>query len=104
MKNMEEWLVFLPDDHKFSATGGGLERSLIENSWWVVHPEKGLAFAKEVGGQSRRWCSPQCNVSEQVARKIQEKAYPNLTVRFEPIVYVRRNLDGSYPIPTEAVA
>lgn len=104
MSNLEEWLVFLPDDQKFSATGSGLERSLIENAWWVVHPEKGLAFAKDSGGQSRRFCTPQCNVNMLVARKLQEMVYPNLSVRFEPIVYVRRNFDGSYPIPKESVA
>lgn len=102
----EEALVFLPWDQRF-AIGERVpseEISSIENSWWITHPQRGLAFAREAGGNSKRYCSPQCNVNEQVARLIQQKYYPNLQVNFEPIVYVRRTIGGAYLIPAGALA
>lgn len=102
----EEALVFLPWDQRFALGEHvpGVERAMIENSWWVTHPERGLAFARALNGQSTRHCHPQCNVNEQVARKLQARLYPNLQVNFEPIVYVRRTLGGAYLIPTGALA
>lgn len=102
----EEALVFLPWDQRFAIGERvlGEEVSSIENSWWIAHPERGLAFAREAGGNSKRYCSPQCNVNEKVARLIQQKHYPNLQVNFEPIVYVRRTIGGAYLIPAGALA
>lgn len=102
----EEALVFLPYEQRF-AVGEiplGEETALIENCWWIAHPERGLAFARESGGHSKRYCSPQCNVNRDVARVIQQKHYPNLDLRFEPIVYVRRTIGGAYLIPAGALA
>lgn len=99
----EEALVFLPEDQKFAAPGSGTVEVIL-HSWWVVHPRKGLAFARNYGGRSTRFCTPQSNTSEVLARKLQEKLYPNLELRFEDAVYVRRNADGSYPIPKGALA
>jgi hypothetical protein len=100
--SMEGILVFLPEDQKFAAPGRG-DAEVILHSWWVIHPEKGLAFARDHNGQSKRFCHPQCNPSEIVAKKLQQKIYPSLQVRFEDVVYVRRNADGSYPIPAGAM-
>lgn len=102
----EEALAFLPYEQRFAVGERvpGEEISSIENSWWIAHPERGLAFAREAGGQSKRYCSPQCNVNQDVARVIQQKYYPSLQLRFEPIVYVRRTIGGAYLIPTGALA
>ena len=98
----EETLVFLPWDQRFAVgeRKPGEEVTLIENSWWVTHPERGLAFARDAAGRSSRFCHPQCNVNEAITRKLQVRLYPNLQVNFEPLVYVRRKLSGAYPIPT----
>ena len=102
----EEALVFLPHDQKFDVgpVPLGQEIHLIENSWWVAHPERGLAFARSAAGQSSRYCSPQCNVNEATARQLQQRLYPNLQVNFEPIVYVRRAISGAYLIPAGVLA
>lgn len=36
----------------------------IPNSWWVVHPDKGLAFYGKGFG------SPQCNTNEMISRRL----------------------------------
>jgi hypothetical protein len=36
----------------------------IQNSWWVVHPEKGLAFF------GKGYSSPQCNTNESISRHL----------------------------------
>jgi len=102
----EEALVFLPHDRKFDVgqVPLGQEVHLIENSWWVAHPEHGLAFARAAGGRSTRYCSPQCNVNQAVARKLQQRLYPSIGIVFEPIVYVRRAISGAYLIPAGVLA
>lgn len=34
------------------------------NSWWIVHPEKGLAF------YGKGFSSPQCNTNESISRRL----------------------------------
>lgn len=112
MADLEHYLVFLPEDQ---ASGAGKQPDLvftritrIMNSWWVVHPEKGLALAKAYGGNSAKYCTPQCNANEAVAERLRAKIYPNLELRYHPLVVLRVRSsgpdEGAFLIPAEAVA
>lgn len=112
MGNLEHQLVFLPEGQAVEA-GRPPEHvftriTRIENSWWVVHPEKGLALAKAYGGHSAKYCHPQSNTSEAVAEMLRAKIYPNLELRFHPLVLLRVRSagpdEGAFLIPAGAVA
>lgn len=50
--------------------------------WWVVHPEKGLAFYWRGFGNG----SGQCNQNEAIVRKLAQ-SYPWATVKFIPSAF-----------------
>jgi hypothetical protein len=63
--------------------------------WWMVHPEKGVAFyatkrrSYELEPGEEDEPSPQCNSSESTARHLQQKLHPDCETRFIPVVFVR---------------
>lgn len=55
--------------------------SAIRDSWWSVHPERGVMIYKKH--------FPQCNSNENIGRRLTEKLYPWAETRFIPLVLVR---------------
>lgn len=54
---------------------------VIRDRWWIIHPEKGLAFF--------RGRSPQCNASREIVEMVLGKdPDPELAVVFLPVVYL----------------
>ena len=53
---------FLPEDQILASRNWAVHQYL--DSWWIVHPEKGLAFFKKGYG------SPQCNRDESISRRL----------------------------------
>jgi hypothetical protein len=78
---------FLPVDEAVSPAGGTFFQHYV-NHWWLVHPEKGLAFYARRSGHGLG--SPQCNSSEQIARMVADKTVPweDAEVRLFPSVWV----------------
>ena len=83
-------VFFIPEDVATTPADG----HCFTNSWWTVHPEKGVAFYcsrrrsfdLEPGEQDEP--SPQCNRSQHVAEHIQKKIYPDCITKFIPAVFI----------------
>jgi hypothetical protein len=79
-------LLYVPLEVAASPADG----RAMTDSWWSVHPEKGLAFyytpadARAMDGEP----APQCNRDERVARKITDRLYPEHEVRHVPVVFL----------------
>jgi hypothetical protein len=73
--------IFLPvaDIHK----AAGIVNH-IKNSWWSVHPEKGLMFFPYNYKKSKNLAdaAPQCNTNEEIARRLNANLWPETEVRF----------------------
>lgn len=69
-------LRYVPLDKATVPPPGLIEH--IKDSWWSVHPERGLIFFKD---------SPQCNQNEAVSRHISSGHYPWAEVQFIPSVF-----------------
>lgn len=83
----ESYFKFLPEDEARNPTKGQYFRRTT-NQWWIVHPEKGLAFyipAKRVG-----YGMPQCNADERITRKIAENGLYEFPyeIKFFELVWV----------------
>jgi hypothetical protein len=61
---------FLPVVEATSPFSGTYFR-LIRDSWWIVHPERGLVFFKRPHYPNGMG-APQCNPNEMIARKMVE--------------------------------
>jgi len=88
--------LFLPLAEATAPTRGGFFQHYIDG-WWVVHPEHGLAFynpknTRTGRRQLGRWGSPQCNVNEQISRKVgmdcAGSVFPEVEVKLLPSVWV----------------
>jgi hypothetical protein len=88
--------VFLPVAEGTAPTKGGFFMHYVD-AWWVVHPEKGLAFYNPVStrtGRRRfgRFGSPQCNTDERISRKVgldcAGSVFPGIEIRQFPSVWV----------------
>jgi hypothetical protein len=73
---------FLPEDQIEAARQHMLHQYL--DSYWVVHPEKGLAF------YGKGYGSPQCNRNESIARRF---CPPWGEIKFIPRVLVPLNIN-----------
>lgn len=58
---------------------------VITNHWWTVH--EGRAVLYRAGRRFPGW-SPQCNRSEIVARRLQERCWPGAETVFVPTAYL----------------
>lgn len=89
----EDDYLFLPLDEAASPTSGVYFRR-IADSWWAVHPEKGLVFYNPLNPRTGRrrhghkgW--PQCN-SDQRIKELTGRLLPfPVEVRFFPSVFVQ---------------
>jgi len=75
-------LYFVPETEATVPPAGLIEH--IKDSWWVTHPEHGLAF------WDKRSKSPQCNTNESITRHL-AKIYPWAEIKFIPSAYRRIN-------------
>lgn len=64
----ESRCTFLPETEATKPTKGQFFRRVVD-SWWVVHPEKGLVF------YGKHFRSPQCNLNEAITRKLSDGMY-----------------------------
>lgn len=61
----------------------------IVDHWWVVHPEKGIAFWYKPSGYLRSdEPSPQCNQDKFTCQHITKKIYPDHETRQISVVYL----------------
>lgn len=79
----EDRFKFVPIDEAVVPPSGIIQH--FKDHWWIVHPEKGLAFF-----DSRGWLSPQCNGDERVTRRLAQH-YPWAEVQFIPSAFRRVN-------------
>lgn len=79
----EDKFEFVPVEEAIIPPPGLIDH--MKDRWWIVHPDKGLAFFK-----SRGSLSPQCNGDERITRRLSE-AYPWAEVRFIPSAFRRIN-------------
>lgn len=85
MATTEDRLVFIPLEEATTPPGGLIEH--LKDRWWIVHPEKGVAF------HDKKAMSPLCNGNEGITRLLAE-SYPWAVVQFIPSVFRRiRALD-----------
>jgi hypothetical protein len=78
-------ITYLPLDKVVTEPGDGTW-DVRTRRWWSYEPGKGLMFFRK---------SPQCNVSEAVARKVTEQCHPGAEVIFMPRVCLRHDC-GDY--------
>jgi hypothetical protein len=92
----EDDYVFLPVAEAVEPAGGTYFQHYVD-AWWVVHPEKGLAFfnpksARTGRRRHGRWGSPQCNtnkrISEMVGRETAGSLWPEVRVEKIPSAWV----------------
>lgn len=86
----EEDYVFISLDKADLPREGVFEHYV--DYFWLVHPEKGLAFwnpkSKVTGKRGRRFGSPQCNSSKDIAYMVAKKTKWPHEVRQIPLVFV----------------
>ncbi len=76
-------LQFIPLD-QVEKTSGNFE--VYVNAWWMVHPEKGIAFFGRTEKTRLSECAPQCNRDENLTRWLAEQLYPWAEVKQIPLV------------------
>lgn len=81
---------FLPKEKALTPTKGGFYR-LITDNYWLVHPDKGLAFYWMKGDKGLG--SPQCNKDEIFVRHIEHLSGEKVEVEFLPAAWVPISLD-----------
>jgi len=74
--------MFIPADEALAPADGGHYQHYV-NCWWVVHPEKGLAFFNPKNARTGRrrfgrYGSPQCNADERISRMVGAKTIATL--------------------------
>jgi hypothetical protein len=70
---------FLPVEEAVHPAAGGFFRHYV-SYWWVVHPEKGLAFFNPPARDGRRRHSglgaPQCNTAKRISQLVCDSGIP----------------------------
>jgi hypothetical protein len=88
--------VFLPLEEAVTPQKGGFFQHYV-SAWWVVHPDRGLAFynprnARTGRRRHSRYGSPQCNTDERIARMVGPKTvgelWPDVRIQQFPSVWV----------------
>lgn len=82
----ERFISYLPVREALAPVNGA---QVIADSWWMVHPSKGLVFYRKY--------SPQCNIDSRISKKL-AWMYPDCEVAFFPVVFVpiRHQPPGGY--------
>lgn len=95
----EEDYLFLAVEEATRPAKGGFFMHHVD-AWWLVHPDKGLAFYNPRHprtGRRRfgRYGAPQCNADERIARKVglDTAPWPDPEVRFLRSAWVPVDID-----------
>jgi hypothetical protein len=80
MDDQLERYVFIPVEKAIVPPPGLIEH--IKDHWWLVHPEKGVAF------YDKRAMAPQCNSNRFIVERVLASS-PWAEVRFIPSVFRR---------------
>ena len=75
---------FVPFEKAKTLSDGVFEH--LENRWWVCCPERGILYHNHGHG-----FTPQCHRDEDMARRLYQKIYPDLEIRFLPSVFHQLN-------------
>lgn len=81
-------LVFVPIEEAVIPPPGLIDH--IKDRWWAHHPTKGLVFYKS-GPPKSSFLSPQCNASEEIAKRLLKHMYPWAELKFVPNVFRKIN-------------
>jgi hypothetical protein len=65
--------AFLPVQEAVSPAKRGHFEHFVD-AWWIVHPEKGLAFYRR--GRRSGLGAPQCNTDERITRMVMARCSP----------------------------
>jgi hypothetical protein len=79
-------LIFKPEaeiNRPILGPAGAWAERFVDH-WWIVHPEKGLAFWGTIT------LTPQANANEAVTRRLAKQYYPWAEVRQIPLVVIDR--------------
>jgi hypothetical protein len=66
--------TFLPEEEAINPTKGQYFE-LMNDQWWVVHPDRGLAFYNPSRNQRAGLGYPQCNIDETIARALSDDGH-----------------------------
>lgn len=80
---------FLPEADAVAGPRSGFCQ-VLRDRWWVVCPERGLAFFWSKG--DRGLGSPQCNSDETISRRL-GTTIPGATLKFMPVVFAPVRLE-----------
>ena len=87
MSNHMKNIIYLPKDEAVKPREG----HCYVDRWWIVHPEKGLAFyLSPHATKDDRFTSPQCNSNKAVTEVLHKKMYSDHEIKFFTAVYVGR--------------
>lgn len=76
-------IVYLPLSDAERAEGSC---EVVRNSWWTVHPERGLVFWTRTPKNGLRGAKPQCNRDERVANMVVPQMFPWAEIKWVPLV------------------
>lgn len=87
----EDNIIYLPFDE---LTNGEDLCKVIKNAWWIVHPEKGLAFYSHYAkNKTIQRASPWYNKDKRIVDSIIEKHYTSLGLEARQIDLVIYRID-----------
>jgi len=81
---------FFPKEKALTPTKGGFYR-LITDNYWLVHPDKGLAFYWMKGDKGMGF--PQCHTQKIFLHHIENLSGEKVEVEFLPAAWVPISLD-----------
>jgi hypothetical protein len=73
-----KWIKYVPMERVTTLPHDGFW-DIRSDRWWVYQPDKGLVFYRK---------SPQCNINETIARKLQQQCWPDAELIFLERVYL----------------
>lgn len=88
-KLTEDDYVFIPFEKAYFPREGVFDHYV--DKYWLVHPEKGLAFynpKNRNGNRSRKFGAPQCNDSKAIVYSVAKHAEWPHEIRQIPLVFV----------------
>jgi len=74
-------LSFMPYEDREKRSG---PCHVIRDSYWAMHPERGLVFYGR--GKGIEHDAPQCNRNQSITEMLAHKLYPWAEVKFVPLV------------------
>ena len=76
-------LIYIPFDKIITEAPSGVVKH-YKDSYWITHPDKGIAIYKT----NSKFSSPQCNVDKNIVEILREKIYPWAEIKLFPSVFL----------------